>query len=270
MLRNALAMTLLLAASLPMISGCSSLACGDGTHGDGKECLPSLPPDCGSGTKLVDGTCVPDSSGGAVCGTGTHSENGTCVPNVNKSGNAARFYTADLTDPAAFVPLTNGSFHDSFVTGENLVFIGAYTPTTTTLRFFGGNGSLNADGSYTLDHTKAYDAPASMTGNMATSEPFTFKMKAFGAPQDIILVDTVISNGVVDSPEGVTLVQSGKLSGVITPENARNVYLQDANLSLYDLMLSLEIAPDVDRDGDGVKESWIMGMTFTTQPVWLL
>src|SRR6185436_12051495 len=103
-----------------------------------------------------------------------------------------------------------------------------------------------------------------------TSAPFTFQMKAFGAPQPIILLDTVISNGTMASPEGITLVKSGKLSGVLTPENAMNVFIQDANLNLKDLMQALNIAPNVDHDHNGSKESWTMAISFATTPVWLL
>jgi hypothetical protein len=258
------------ASLLPGLSGCSdALECGDGTHGEGSACIASLSPECGPGTKLADGKCVPDSGGGAECGPGTHSENGTCVPNINVAGNAARFYEADLTDPAAFIPIANGPFHDSFVTGENLVFIGTYTPTDTGLRLYGGGGTLNTDGSYSLDRSKSYDTTANVAAGSMTSAPFVFKVTMFGSPNPIVLVDTVISNGVMEVSGGITQVRSGKLSGVLTPEHAADVYIQDANLNLFDLINSLSIDPDVDGDHDGVKESWVMGFTFSTVPVWL-
>jgi hypothetical protein len=258
-------------------SGCSdSVECGEGTHGDGTQCVSSLSPACGPGTKLVSGECVPDSGGGAECGVGTHSENGTCVPNIDVSGNASRFYDVSLTDPAQFVPITGSSFHDSFVSGDNLLFVGSYAPATNGMRIFGGGGTLNADGSYTLDHAHAYDTTAIGSGTQMSTAPFTFSMKAFGAPQYIVLVDTVITNVVTESPDGVPLVKSGHLSGTLTPENATNVYLQDANSNLYELILSLEIPPTVDYEDshgnpgpDGVKESYTFGVTFETVPVWL-
>ncbi len=260
----------LVSSVLLFAPGCSqAMVCGDGTHGESDQCLASLSPECGPGTKLVEGACVPDSGGGAVCGQGTHTLNGTCVPDVDLSGNASRFYTADLTDPEEFIPIANGPFHDSFVTGENLVFIGTYTPSLSILRLYGGGGKLNADGTYTLDHAKSYDTPAEVINGVMQSSPFTFQLKAFGSPEAIVLVDTVISQATMGAPQGITLVQSGKLSGVLTPENAQRVYIQDANQSLFELMGALEIPPDTDHDGNGVKESWVMGLTFTTKPVWV-
>jgi hypothetical protein len=101
------------------------------------------------------------------------------------------------------------------------------------------------------------------------SAPFTFSFKAFGAPQFIVLVDTVITNGTMDNPEGINLVRSGKLTGVLTPENAQAVFIQDANSSLLELMQSIDIQPDVDRDHNGTKESFTMGVTFETVPAWV-
>ena len=76
-----------LASIASLVAGCGdSLECGEGTHGDGTQCVGSLSPSCGPGTKLVSGKCVPDEGGGAECGAGTHSEGGTCVPNISVSG----------------------------------------------------------------------------------------------------------------------------------------------------------------------------------------
>jgi len=253
-----------------VVAGCGEeLICGTGTHAEGDQCVASLSPQCGAGTRLENGSCVPDSGGGAECGVGTHSEGGTCVPDIDLKGNAARFYDVNLTAPADFIPIANAPFHESFITGENLVFIGTYAPNPSQLRLYGGGGLLNENGSYTLDRAKAYDTAASIATGSLISAPFTFQMKAFGAPQPIVLVDTVISNGTMDSPEGVTLVQSGSLSGVLTPENAMAVYIEDANLSLYDLINTLEIPPDVDHDHNGSKESWTMAISFATIQVWL-
>jgi hypothetical protein len=252
-------------------AGCGEVVCGEGTHTESDSCVANLSPSCGAGTRLENGACIPDEGGGAECGEGTHAnDNGECVPDVDLSGNASRFYEVNLTDPVEFVPIANGPFHDAFKTGENLIFIGAYTPSADQVRFYGGTGSLDDDGTYSLDHDVAFDTSASgPTDGMMTSAPFTFRMRAFGAPQPIVLVDTVITNGTMGAPERITLVQSGKLQGVLTPENARAVYIQDANSNLEDLINALEIKPDKDVDHDGTKESWTMGVTFETVPVWL-
>jgi hypothetical protein len=261
-----LALTLLFAAP-----GCGDTQeCGPGTHIDGESCVASLSPECGPGTKLEAGRCVPDSGGGAECGTGTHSEAGTCVPDIALTGNAARWIDVNLTNPAEFIPLANGPFHDAFASGENLIFVGTYAPSTgSAMRLYGGGGTLNPDGSYALDHTHAFDATASGPSGQMVSAPFTFAFKAFGAPQYIVLVDTVITNGTMDNPEGINLVRSGKLTGVLTPENAQAVFIQDANVNLLELMVSIDIQPDVDRDHDGTKESFTMGVTFATIPAWV-
>jgi hypothetical protein len=264
-----LCISLASAALSASLSGCTDVECGEGTHADSDTCVANLSPSCGPGTRLENGNCVPDEGGGAECGPGTHSEDGKCVPDVDLSGNASRFYEVNLTDPAAFIPIANGPFHDSFVSGENLVFIGAYAPNATGVRLYGGTGKLEDDGTYTLDHEDAFDTSATGPSGQMVSAPFTFQMRAFGAPQPIVLVDTVITNGSMESPDRIELIQSGQLKGVLTPENAETVYIQDANTNLKDLILALEIAPDTDRDKDGTKESWTMGVSFETVPVWL-
>jgi len=267
--RVALAPALLLAAAAAWSTGCAEVVCSDGTHLEGSECKASLSPQCGAGTRLENGACVPDTGGGAVCGEGTHLQDGTCVADVGFSGNAARFYEVSLTAPAAFVNLANGPLAESFRTGENLLLIGAYAPTDSDLRIFGGGGSRNPDGWYALDRREAYDSADTMAGEEFTSAPFTLSLSAFGAPTPIILVDTVITHGTIASPEGVDLVQSGQLAGAMTPEAADAVYIETANQTLLVLTQGLHIAPDVDHDGDGTPESWTVSLTFSTVPVWL-
>jgi hypothetical protein len=259
-----------LACAAWLAVGCSEeLPCGEGTHAEGSECVASLSPECGPGTRLEGAACVPDQVGGAVCGPGTHSEAGTCVPDIELEGNAARLYDVNLTAPADIVGIANGPFHESFMSGENLLFIAAYQPSASVLRLFGGGGALRDDGTYTLDRASSFDAGATFAGNVLASEKFTFTMSAFGAAEPIVLLETTVSNGTMESPEGVSLVQSGKLAGVLTPEHAMEVYIEAANLNMFDLLNSIEAKPDVDHDGDGTKESWTMAITFATVPVWL-
>jgi hypothetical protein len=255
---------------LALVPACDDgTPCGEGTVAQNGECTATLSPSCGPGTRLENAACVPDNGGGAVCGAGTHSENGTCVPDIALSGNASRFFDVNLTAPADIVGIANGPFHESFLSGENLLFVGAYLPMQGQLRLFGGGGTLQADGSFSLDRTRSFDASATLAGGVISTAPFTFQMQAFGAQMPIILLDTVISNGVIGAPEGVSLLESGKLSGVLTPENAKNVYIESANLDMFDLLNSIDALPDVDHDGDGTKESWNMAITFSTVPVWL-
>ena len=258
-----------LAAAL-LGGGCvESTPCGDGTVAQEGECRATLSPECGPGTRLENATCVPDTGGGAVCGAGTHSDNGTCVPDIARSGNASRLFDVNLTAPADIVGIANGPFHESFLSGENLLFVGAYVPSEAGLRLYGGGGTLQDDGSFTLDRHTSFDTNAQIVSGMVATAPFTFQMQAFGAAQPIVLVNTVISGGVLDAPEGVDLLESGRLSGVLTPENAHAVYIESANLDMFDLLVSIDAAPDVDLDSDGTKESWTMSITFSTVPVWL-
>jgi hypothetical protein len=250
--------------------GCSEeLPCGEGTHAEGDSCVGSLSPECGPGTKLQGSVCVPDQGGGAVCGPGTHSDSGTCVPDITLDGNAARLSDVNLTAPADIVGIANGPFHESFLSGENLLFIAAYQPSANVLRLFGGGGTLRDDGTYALDRASSFDASATFVSDVLQSSSFTFSMSAFGAAEPIVLFDTTVSNGTMESPEGVSLVMSGKLSGVLTPENAQVVYIESANQNMFDLLNGIEAKPDVDRNNDGTKESWTMSITFTTTPVWL-
>jgi len=251
-------------------SGCSDeLTCSDGTYLDGSECKSSLPDQCGPGTRPQAGQCVPDQGGGAVCGPGTHLENGTCTADIALSGNAARFYEVSLTAPAAFVSIANGPLQESFRTGETLMFIATYTPRQGEQRVFGGAGSASGSGYYNLDRATSFDTGTLVAGSGFTTDPFTFQLRAFGAAEPIELVGTVISNGTMIAPDGVTLVETGRLAGVLTPAAAQRVYIETANSSLHQLILDLEIPPDVDFDGNGVKESWTMALTFETIPVWL-
>jgi hypothetical protein len=226
-------------------------------------------PDASTPDAFVSGPCEVALDGGSECVTGMHCAGGACVADVGVSANASRFYDVDITAPAEFIPLAGAAFHDAFVSGDSLVFVGTDRSDPGELRLFGGIGTLNADGSYTLDDATSFVAAAHGSSGSVTSEPFTFQMKAFGAQQPIVLVDTVITDGAIDAPEGITLLESGKLAGVLTPDNARAVYIQDANLDLFDLINSLEIAPDVDHDSDGTRESWTWSLTFSTVPVWL-
>jgi hypothetical protein len=47
------------------------------------------------------------------------------------------------------------------------------------------------------------------------------------------------------------------------------VFIQEANLDFLSLLQAVEAAPDVDRDGNGSKESWTFALSFATIPVWL-
>jgi hypothetical protein len=251
-------------------SACDDVTpCGAGTVAMNGECVATLSPACGPGTRLENAACVPDTGGGAVCGAGTHSENGTCVPDIALSGNASRFFDVNLTEPADIVGIANGPFHESFLSGQNLLFVGAYLPKQGELRLYGGGGAPQADGSFSLDRTTSFDASATLAGGVITTAPFRFQMNAFGAAMPIILLDTTISNAAIAAPEGVSLIASGKLSGVLTPENAKNVYIESANLDMFELLNSIDARPDVDQDGNGTKESWTMSITFSTTPVWL-
>lgn len=50
----------LCAAGLALVgSGCTELACGEGTHQVGQECLGSALTRCGEGTVFANGYCVP-------------------------------------------------------------------------------------------------------------------------------------------------------------------------------------------------------------------
>jgi hypothetical protein len=252
------------------LSGCTDdVVCADGTHLENNECKASLSPQCGDGTVLQNGACVPDNGGGAVCGLGTHIEDGTCVADVGFSGNAARFYDVSLRTPAAFVNLAQGPLAEAFRTGENLLFVGAYAPVEGEVRVFGGGGTRNTNGWFALDRGTSFDAAVTFDGDEFTSDRFTIPFNAFGSSTPIVLVNTIISHGKVSSPEGVELVDSGHLAGVMTPEAADAVYIETANQTLLVLTQGLHIAPDVDNDGDGVAESWLVSLDFATTPVWL-
>jgi len=250
-------------------AGCTEpLVCSEGTHLEGNECRASLSPACGPGTRLETGLCVPDQGGGATCGTGTHLEANICIADVALGGNAARFYEVALTAPAIYVNLANAQLGESFRSGENLLFVGVYEPNQADLRVFGGNGTRSG-ATYLLDRTRSYDSPIAFVGEKFSTQPFTLALYAFGASQPIMLVDTVMSDATTTSVDGVTMVQAGKVSGVLTPQAADAVYIEQANQTLLQLNRSLRVTPDVDHDGDRTPESWTMALQFTTVPVWL-
>jgi hypothetical protein len=254
---------------LVLLAGCGEeLVCGEGTHAEGDSCQASLSPQCGPGTRLENGSCVPDEGGGATCGDGTHLEGETCVPDIDRDGNASRFFDVNLTSPPSIVEIANAPLRQSFMTGENLVFVGAYQP-GNGLRVFGGVGTRAEDGSYLLDRSSAFDTPCTLDAQELTTAPFIFSMLAFGADEPMVLLDAEITNGAMVSPEGIQLVASGTLTGVLTPENAGAVYIETAGTDLRTLLDGASAAPDVDRDGNGSKESWRFALTFTTVPVWL-
>jgi hypothetical protein len=137
------------------------------------------------------------------------------------------------------------------------------------MRIFGGGGARNEGGWYALDRTRAYDAPATFAGGKFSTAPFTLDLSFIGAAEPVTLVEASIREGVVVDEDGIALVESGRLAGVLTPEAAERVYVESANLSLRELLLALEVPPDVDHDDSGSAESWTMALRFSTVPVWL-
>lgn len=67
-------------SSTPIVPD-DSVTCGDGTVKQGTMCVIEVPIECGEGTSLVEGQCVPDPVD-APCGEGTTLVAGECVPDA--------------------------------------------------------------------------------------------------------------------------------------------------------------------------------------------
>lgn len=61
---------------------------------------------CGTGTTLVDGTCVADTTG-TTCGSGTHEMNGECVPDVTSAIGPVTGLTATVSSGGVMLSWTN-------------------------------------------------------------------------------------------------------------------------------------------------------------------
>ena len=64
-------------------------------------------------------------------------------------------------------------------------------------------------------------------------------------------------------------VNAAKFNGIITPENADALFIDQAGQTLKALLESLGEVPDVDYDMNGTPESYTITATFATVPVWL-
>jgi hypothetical protein len=253
-----------------LLDACSEAPrCGAGTYLESDECKAGVAPICGPGTVLENGACVPEQGEGGECGPGTHLDEGVCVGDVSVQGNASRLYDVHLVDPPEFVDLADPSLHGSFMSGANLVFVGVYQPTLQVLHLFGGGGERADDGTFTLDRTTAFEAPATASASGFETGPFSFQLSGLGSSRPVQLVDTRLTEVQIDRSSGAALVESGRLSGVLTREAASAVFIDQANETLLALLDSIGIPPTDDRDGDGVKESWRMTLQFSTTPVWL-
>jgi hypothetical protein len=252
-----------------LVACTSDPPCGEGTHAEAQSCVANLTPTCGTGTSLENGVCVPDQGGGAVCGQGTHAEGGECVPDLDKRGNAARLADVHLIAPAAIVGLADGPLNQSFATGESLVVLGVYAPGQAALRLFGGGATRGEDGSYRLEATGSFDAPAQLAGELFSTSPFRFAVRVFGADAPLVLLDTRVLDGELVTIDDVPQMRSGRIAGVLTEANAAAVYIESANLDLARVLEAVEAAPDVDADGDGDLDAWTFAISFVSEPVWL-
>lgn len=273
-MRIAIAVALLIPVAL-VSAGCESNQCGPGSHQVAGGCVPSLPPTCGPGTDLVDGVCIPVEGEDIVCGAMTHLEDGACVGDVDVPGNATRYVELVLTKPQTVDALVNPVVADALASGDMILLTIVLQPTTDELWLAAGPGVVDDEGFFDFTGEFAYETPLIFDPTGFSSDPFTWVIAGL-TDQPIIIVDTVISEGKLDIDSGPRLVTEGKLTGVITPENADMVTLSPG-LTLFDALIGLGVEPDVDRDGvdggedwsiDG-KESWQAVAQFKTVPVWI-
>jgi hypothetical protein len=210
---------------------------------------------------------------------GTHAKDEMCVPLVTSSPNAGRFYEVLFTYPEPLV-LANDVVAEDFRSGKSLVFIGAYAPTPSVLRLFGGGGGRTneddlSDNTFTLVGDLAFDTNTQHTGDDFTSDPFVLKIPLV-ADKPFILLDTIVTEGktalVGDELHPVRVVRSGALAGVMTRTNADELYIEIVNQSFAELLLGFGVDPDLDYEEptDGVKESWTISLTFRTEDIQLI
>jgi hypothetical protein len=265
----------------------TALDCGPGSHREADECVASLDPICASGTELKNGSCVPVAGGGGQeCGPGTHSVDNKCVPDVIVEGNASRMTDLEVTAPDAIAQFKD-KIRDGIANGSNLFLIGAHVPFETGVRFYGGMGKLTdlGDGSYTFipaghqfpgdsvsdPEESPFDSKATSSGTTFSTEPFILTMFIIGN-RPIKLVDAVITNATREKQNNdFYIVKSGEITAVLTPENGNKVFLAETSGTITEALGdTLKVPPDVDRDKDGKKESWLFKMNFTaTEMVWL-
>jgi hypothetical protein len=249
-------------------AGCADVPCAEGTHEEAGTCVANLAPQCGPGTDLQGGFCVP-SAGGAVCGEGTHSEAGVCLANIVAAGNASRLISAEFSAPPTLAPLAGGILTDALSTGEELVLVGIYEPVADSIRVFGGGGERNTDGSYRLDLNESFDAPAARNEAVIDTEPVALYFPAFSGGS-LRLEDARFTNLTVAATEGVQIATAGELAGVVTPENADALFIDLIDVTFLELLQNLGEVPDVDLDGDGTNESWTLALSFAAEIAWLL
>ncbi len=249
-------------------AGCEPLECAEGTTEEGGQCIALLAPRCAAGTELRAGECVP-SGGGAECGPGTHADDGACVPDLIASANATRMTRVSNMQPLAFANVATTPINAALSSGDALVFLAVYQPYPEAVRLYGGDGASETDGSFSLAAERAFDIKAAVVaGDSFTSEPFAMYFPVFGSTP-LRLENTVLSDVNAPLQNRVPIALTGTLTGVITPENAREVFIELANETLDVVLETIGLEPDTDLDGDGTDESWSFAFDFETEPVWL-
>lgn len=272
-MRIAVAAVLLIPLAL-VSAACESNECGPGTHQVAGGCVPSLPPTCGPGTDLVDAVCIPVEGQDIECGAMTHLEDGACVGDVDVPGNATRYIEVVLSKPGTVNVVVNPIIADALAAGDMIILTIALQPTTDEMWISAGPGVLDDEGFFDFTGEFAYETPATFDPSGFSTESFTWVIAGL-TDQPIVIVDTVITEGKLDIDSGPRLVMEGKLTGVITPENAMAVTLSPM-LTLLQALVGFGVEADVDWDGvdggedwsiDG-KESWEAIARFRAVPVW--
>ena len=196
----------------------------------------------------------------------THLEDGACVGDVDVPGNATRYAELVLTKPDTVDALVNSVVADALSSGDMVILTSVLQPTADELRLYAGPGLVDDQGFFDFTGEFAYETRATFDPSGFSSEPFTWAIAGL-TDQPIVILDTVISEGELDTDSGVRLIKGGRLTGVLTPENAMAVTLT-VDLDLYTALTGLGVEEDYDRDGDGTNESWEAIARFRTVPVW--
>jgi hypothetical protein len=265
------AFALAAAAAAALVGGalaaCHGVDCPEGTHEEDAACVANLAPECGPGTDLQAGLCVP-SAGGAVCGTGTHAEAGVCIADIALAGNSGRLVRATFSAPPTLAPIASTTLTDALTAGDEIVMVSVYEPVPDAIRVFGGAGARNPNGTFQLEPATAFDAPATRAGGLITTAagPIWFPAFSGGA---LLLEAARMADLTVTTIDGLTIATAGALAGVVTPENAEALYIDIIDTNFLDLLQSIGEKPDVDHDGDGTPESWTLALTFETDVAWL-
>lgn len=253
--------------SATLAGGCDQVRCAEGTYEQAGACRASLTPQCGPGTELRAGFCVPG-SGGAVCGPGTHIEAGSCVPDLAAKGNTGRINGAVMTAPPLLASVGGTAVDEALRDGDDVVLVSVYEPIDHSFRLFGGSGIRHQDGSYALDKTRSFDVVATLPEDgTLVSIPFVLKFPVIGSGF-MSLERTVLRVQVADV-DGVQIAASGEIEGHITPANAEALYVELADMTFLALLESFGEVPDADLDGDGANESWTFRMLIETEAVFL-